>query len=89
MSACGTHFDEGLPLKPYEWSVFLCLFLPVTQAVFIPLYMMLDLQLSFYRLVCYKSRAHCSLLQCLHTTSAILILWYHHLNVREKIVSMT
>ena len=32
----------------------------------------LDLQLSFYRLMCYNSRAHCPLLLCLHTTSAIL-----------------
>ena len=31
----------------------------------------LDLQLSFYRLLCYNSRAHCPLLQCLRTTSAI------------------
>ena len=32
----------------------------------------LDLQLSFYRPLCYNSRAHCPLLQCLRTTSAIL-----------------
>ena len=32
----------------------------------------LDLQLSFYRLLCYNSRARCPLLQCLSTTSAIL-----------------
>ena len=32
----------------------------------------LDLQLSFYRRLCYNSRAHCPLLQCLHTASAIL-----------------
>ena len=29
------YVDEGLSLKSYWWSVFLCLFLPVTQAVFI------------------------------------------------------
>ena len=33
---------------------------------------LLDLQLSFYRPLCYNSRAHCPLLQCLRTTSAIL-----------------
>ena len=32
---------------------------------------MLDLQLSFYRPLCYN-RAHCPLLQCLNTISAIL-----------------
>ena len=32
----------------------------------------LDLQLSFYHLLCYNSRAHCPLLQCLCTTSVIL-----------------
>jgi hypothetical protein len=31
----------------------------------------LDLQLSLYSL-CYNIRVHCSLLQCLHNTSAIL-----------------
>ena len=30
----------------------------------------LDLQLSFYRPLCYNSRAHCPLMQCLRTTSA-------------------
>jgi hypothetical protein len=34
--------------------------------------MTLDLQLSFYRPLCYYSRALCPLLQCLRTTSAIL-----------------
>ena len=33
---------------------------------------MLDLQLSFYRFLCYNSGAHCPLLQCLFTTNAIL-----------------
>jgi len=33
---------------------------------------MFDLQLSFYRSLCYNSRDHCPLLQCLRTTSAIL-----------------
>ena len=64
--------DEGLPLKSYGCSVFLCLFLPVTQEVPIPFYTTLDLQLSFYRPLCYNSRGHCPLLQCLRTTSAIL-----------------
>ena len=32
----------------------------------------LDLQLSFYLLLCYYSRAQCPLLQCLRTTSAIV-----------------
>ena len=32
----------------------------------------IDLQLSLYRPLCYNSRAHCSLLQCLRITSAIL-----------------
>ena len=80
--------DECLPLKSYGWSVFLCLFLPVTQAVSIPLCTMLDLQLSFYYPLCYNSRAHCPLLQCVCTTSAILavfFLWYDHLNVRGTI----
>ena len=39
--------DEGLPLEFCSWSVFLCLFLPVTQAVSIPFCTTLDLQLSF------------------------------------------
>ena len=40
--------------------------------VSIPFYTMLDLQLNFYSPLCYNSRAHCPLLQCLRTTSAIL-----------------
>ena len=32
----------------------------------------LDLQLSFNRPLCYNSKAHCPLLKCLRTTSAIL-----------------
>ena len=32
----------------------------------------LDLQLYFYPPLCYKRRAHCHLLQCLHTSGAIL-----------------
>ena len=72
-SACGTHFNvEGLLLKSREWSVFLCLFLPVTKAVSIPFYTTLYLQLSFYRPLCYNSSAHCPLLLCIRTTSAIL-----------------
>ena len=37
-----------------------------------PFCMTLDLQLSFYRLLCYNSIAQCHLLQCLRTTSAVL-----------------
>ena len=38
-----------------------------------PFFTTLDLQLpSIYRPLCYNSRAHCPLLQCLRTTSAIL-----------------
>ena len=37
-----------------------------------PFFMALDLQLSFYCPLCYNSRAHCPLLQCLCTRSAIL-----------------
>ena len=37
-----------------------------------PFYTTLDLQLSFYRPMCYKIRPHCPLLQCPRTTSAIL-----------------
>ena len=64
-------------------------FLPVTQAVSVPFYMTLDLQLSFYRPLCYISGAHYLPLQCLCTTSTILAaaysyLWYHRLNVNEK-----
>ena len=47
----------------------------VTHAVLVkshPFCMTLHLQLSFYCLLCYNSRAHCLLLQCLCTTSAIL-----------------
>ena len=59
-----------------------------------PFCTMLDLQLSFYRLLNNKSRAHCPLLQYLHTTSAILAgaqsyFVDHHLNVRERMVAMT
>jgi hypothetical protein len=35
-------------------------------------YKTLELQLSFYRSLCYNSRVHCPLLQCLGTISAIL-----------------
>ena len=51
---------------------FLCLFLPVAQVVSVPFCTTLDLQLSFYRPLCYNSRAHCPLLRCLHTTSDII-----------------
>jgi hypothetical protein len=64
--------DEVLPLISYEHSVFLGLFLPITQAMYIPFCTALDLQLSFYRPLRYNSRTHCSLLQCLRTTSSIL-----------------
>ena len=64
--------DESLNLKSYGRTVFLCLFLLVSQAVSIPFCTTLDLQLSFYRSLCYNSRDHCPLLQCLRTTSAIL-----------------
>ena len=37
-----------------------------------PFCTMIDLQLSFYRCLCYNSRAHCPLLQCVRTKSAIL-----------------
>ena len=37
-----------------------------------PFCTMLDLQLSFYWPLCYNSRAHCPLLQCLCMTSAIV-----------------
>jgi Cytochrome b subunit of the bc complex len=37
-----------------------------------PLCTTLDLQLNFYRPQCYDRSSHCSLLQCLRTTSAIL-----------------
>ena len=37
-----------------------------------PFCMTLDLQLSFYRSLCYNSRPYCPLLQCLRTTSTIL-----------------
>jgi hypothetical protein len=42
--------DEGLPLKSYRESVYLYLFLPVTQAVPIPFCTTLDFQLSFIAL---------------------------------------
>ena len=38
----------------------------------LPFCMTLDLQLNFYRHLSYNSRAHCLLLQCLLSTSAIL-----------------
>ena len=38
----------------------------------IPFCTTLDLQLSFYRPLCYNSSAHCPLLLCIRTTSAIL-----------------
>ena len=77
VSTCGTvsmefYANEDFPLKSYGWSVFLCLCPPVTQAVSIPFCTTLDLQLSFYRPLCYNSRAHCPRLQCLCTTTAIL-----------------
>ena len=46
--------------------------MPVTQAMSIPFCKILDLQPSFYCPLCYNSRAHCPLMQCLHTASAIL-----------------
>ena len=47
--------------------------LPATQAMSIPFCTTVDLQLSFYRPLGYNSRAHCLLLQCRLTTSAILV----------------
>ena len=54
-------YADGLPLKSYGWSVFLCLFLPVTQAMSTPICATLDLQLSFYCPLCYNSRAQSSM----------------------------
>ena len=76
VSAFGIHFDAilrrwSVPLKSYGWSIFLSLFLPVTQAVSIPFCTMLDLQLLLYHPLCCNSRAHSPLLQCLCTISAI------------------
>ena len=50
-------YADGLPLKYYGWLRFQWLFNPVTQAVSIPFCTTLDLQLSFYRPLCYNSRA--------------------------------
>ena len=36
-----------------------------------PFYTTLDLQMSLYRPLCYNSRTHCSLLQCLRTSVII------------------
>ena len=52
-------------------------FLPCSIAILMqaycsPFFTALDLQLSFYRPLCYNSRTHSPLLQCLRTTSAIL-----------------
>ena len=46
----------------------------------------LNLKLSFYRPLSHNSRPHCLLLQ--YWLAHILVLW-HHLNVREKIIAMT
>ena len=66
MSAYGIHFEaifaNGIP----RFSI------PVSQAMSIPFCTTLGLQLSVYRPLCYNSRGHCPLRQCLHTTSVIL-----------------
>ena len=64
--------NEGIPLKSYGSNVLLYLFLPVTQGVSVPFFTKLDLQLIFCRPLCYKSIAHCLLLQCLRTRSLII-----------------
>ena len=51
-------YADGLPINSQQWFAFPCSFQPVTQAVSIPLCMRLDLQLSFYRPLCYNSRVH-------------------------------
>ena len=75
VSACYAHFDAVLriwrPSLKILWMVSFSV--PVTQAVLIPFCTTLDLQLTFYRPLCYNSRAHCPLLQCLRATSAICI----------------
>ena len=76
VSACGTHSDAIL----CKWSSLKILWMvhfsmPVSaynSSSSIPFCTTLDLQLSFYRSLCYKRTAHCPLLKCLHTTSAIL-----------------
>ena len=56
--------------------------------------MTLDLQLSFYCPLCYNSRAHCPLLQCLYTTSIMLAGTHYYFVVssfncgKKKIVAM-
>ena len=54
----------------------------------------IDLQLNFYHPLCYNSRAQCLLLQCLHTTSALLAGAHSYFMVssfkcERKIVAMT
>ena len=83
--------------KPWETMPFLAVWLfsyrHAPLIVSNPFFTILDLQQSFCCPLYFNIRAHCPLLQCLHTTNAILavhilILWYH-LNARKKIVSMT
>ena len=64
-------YADGLPLKSYGWSVFICLFLPVTQAVSIPFCTTLELQLSLYRNFYHNGRAHCPLLHRLRTSDIL------------------
>ena len=85
--------DKGLSLIPYGWSVLLCMFLPVSQAVTIPFCTKLDLQLSLYRPLWYNSRTLWPLLQYLRTISAILAGAHYYFVVssymRGKIVAIT
>ena len=79
--ACGSHGEQCGILKHFS--------LAITSILHDA-----DLQLSFYRSLCYNSRANCPLLQYLRSTSAILADAHSYFVVSSfkcegKIVAMT
>ena len=72
VEAMGNNAHLVTVLQHFSLTVWLFLCTLTVLVELHPFYAMLDVQLNFYYPLCYYSRAHCSLLQCLCTTSAIL-----------------
>ena len=99
MNACGIHYNEIVRRWKSSFKIFCIIRFSMPDSAFNsssihPIQYDAWLTTEFYRHLCYNCGAHCPLLQCLLTTSIIptafiLILLYHHLNVREKIIAMT
>ena len=69
---CGSHGEQCPSIQNLSLAVWLFWCRHTVLVESRPFCMVLDLRLSFYCPLCYNSRAHCPLLQCLCTTSAIL-----------------